>query len=436
MDYAIKVEELSKCYRVGVRDNLSDTFTGEIFNFIKSPYRNYLKLRKLTDFSDNGSDSEDILWALRDISFDVKKGEILGIIGKNGAGKSTLLKILSRITEPTGGRAVIKGNVSSLLEVGTGFHPELTGRENIYLNGTILGMSKSEIDRKLDEIVSFSEIEKFIDTPIKRYSSGMAVRLAFSVAAHLEPEILIVDEVLAVGDMEFQKKCLGKIEDVVEKQKRTVLFVSHNISSVLRICKRAILLDKGLMVADDEVNKVANMYLRHKGSSTAERVWEDSVTAPGDETVKLRAVRIISDGEVKNTIDIRKDINIEIEYLNYKENSTVLTHFSLTNDQGLLLFISADYYDERWGGKPRPRGVFKATSTIPGNILSEGRLYISVEIWSLNPSATRHVHEVELLGIDVIDKNEPGSVSYKWGRNLPGIIRPALIWKTQLLETY
>ena len=244
-DIAIKVENISKLYRIGMKDEMNDSFGGAIFSFFKSPVKNYLKYRSLYRFddiksSDNSNQDNhpsDIIWALRDISFEVKKGEVVGIIGRNGAGKSTLLKVLTKITAPTSGRAEIHGRVSSLLEVGTGFHQELTGRENVFLNGTILGMKKKEVDEKFDEIVAFSDVEKFIDTPVKRYSSGMKVRLAFSVAAHLEPEILLVDEVLAVGDMRFQKKCLNKMEDV-GKEGRTVLFVSHNMPAVTRLCNK------------------------------------------------------------------------------------------------------------------------------------------------------------------------------------------------------
>ncbi len=257
-DIAIKVENLSKRYRIGLQEEMHDTLVGAMVDWLKRPAHNFRRLRRLTQFDDNvpvagdqpsvlapsSSEAPDIIWALKDVSFEVKRGEVVGIIGRNGAGKSTLLKILSRITHPTSGRIEIDGRVSSLLEVGTGFHPELTGRENIYLNGTILGMTRAEIDRKFDEIVDFSGVEKFIDTPVKFYSSGMGVRLAFSVAAHLEPEILLVDEVLAVGDAEFQKKCLGKMDEVAGEG-RTVLFVSHNMATIRQLCETAILFDEG-----------------------------------------------------------------------------------------------------------------------------------------------------------------------------------------------
>ena len=257
----IKINNLSKCYRIGTKEKGYKTFREAIIDGISAPFRNLKQLQRLTKFDNKGDDtrSNDIIWALRDISFNVDEGEVVGIIGKNGAGKSTLLKILSRITEPTGGIIEINGRVSSLLEVGTGFHPELTGRENIFLNGAILGMRKKEIEQKFDEIVNFAEIEKFLDTPVKRYSSGMYVRLAFAVAAHLEPEILLIDEVLAVGDIAFQKKCLGKMEDVA-KGGRTVFFVSHNMGTIRSLCNNAIWLDNGVIIKSGTTGEVVKNY--------------------------------------------------------------------------------------------------------------------------------------------------------------------------------
>ena len=259
-DIAIKVENLHKLYRLGLKDDKeNDTLVQTALSWIKAPQKNLANLRKLTSFDLNTEDP-DILHALNDVSFEVKHGEVLGVIGRNGAGKSTLLKVLSRITEPTSGRVTINGRVASLLEVGTGFHPELTGRENIYMNGTILGMSRKEIDRKFDEIVDFSGVERFLDTPVKRYSSGMKVRLAFSVAAHLEPEILIVDEVLAVGDADFQKKCLGKMQDVSSSGK-TVLFVSHQLGSVVDLCGKCLLMKNGQVQAMGLPQEIVSQYL-------------------------------------------------------------------------------------------------------------------------------------------------------------------------------
>lgn len=268
-EVAIRVENLGKAYRIGVKEQRHETLAGALASFVRSPFENYRNLRKLSRFddadplqvTDADTHPSDIIWALREVSFEVKHGEVLGIIGRNGAGKSTLLKILARITEPTGGRATIYGRVGSLLEVGTGFHPDLTGRENIYLNGTILGMRKNEVDQKFDEIVAFSEVEKFIDTPVKRYSSGMRMRLAFSVAAHLEPEILIVDEVLAVGDLNFQRKCLGKMGEVADRG-RTVLFVSHNMAAVVELCQRSLVLESGKVSFDGTSAQSVNYYVQ------------------------------------------------------------------------------------------------------------------------------------------------------------------------------
>ncbi|MGD8457885.1 MAG: ABC transporter ATP-binding protein [Anaerolineales bacterium] len=258
-DIAIKVNGLSKRYRIGLKEEIHDTLVGAALAFLKSPAKNLKRLRKLSHFED-GRDEEDIIWALREVSFEVQKGEVVGVIGRNGAGKSTLLKVLAGITYPTAGRAEIDGRVASLLEVGTGFHQELTGRENVYLNGTILGMTRKEIDRKFDEIVDFSGVEKFIDTPVKRYSSGMRVRLAFSVAAHLEAEILLIDEVLAVGDTAFQQKCLGKMGEV-SKEGRTVLLVSHNMGSILSLCNQAMLINSGVIAEMGDTQGTVNQYL-------------------------------------------------------------------------------------------------------------------------------------------------------------------------------
>jgi len=272
---AIRVENLNKVYRIGLKEGMHDSLGKSFFEFIKSPAKNYKKYRSLYKFDDiNFADPDsaclrdDIIWAVRDVSFELKKGEVLGLIGGNGAGKSTLLKILARITDPTSGQVDITGRISSLLEVGTGFHQELTGRENVYLNGTILGMRKVEVDRKFDEIVDFSGIEKFIDTPVKRYSSGMKVRLAFAVASVLEPEILLVDEVLAVGDASFQSKCLGKMSEV-SRQGRTIIFVSHNMAAIQHLCKRAILLENGKVKLDSVPDHAISQYFESVSSSAA-----------------------------------------------------------------------------------------------------------------------------------------------------------------------
>lgn len=294
-DNAIRVEDLSKKYHIGSRHKRYTRLGDQVADAVISPFRRAGNL--LRGKSNSASDLDEVFWALKDISFEIKHGEIMGIIGHNGAGKSTLLKVLSRITEPTAGYADVYGRVGSLLEVGTGFHPELTGRENVYLNGSILGMHKAEINRKFDEIVDFAEIEKFIDTPVKHYSSGMYVRLAFSVAAHLEPEILLIDEVLAVGDVAFQKKSLGKMENV-SQQGRTVVFVSHNMNALQRLCPRSILLDHGRLMAHDETSKVIEQYLS-VASSKSERPnsWIDLTEQKRDGTGAVRFTSISYTGD-------------------------------------------------------------------------------------------------------------------------------------------
>src|SRR5579864_2419589 len=286
-DIAIRCEGLAKQYRIGERERYS-TLRDAIANVFTSPRR---LLRSAARLSSGGRQDLNF-WALKGVSFEIKSGEVLGIIGRNGAGKSTLLKILSRITEPTRGHADIWGRVGSLLEVGTGFHPELSGRDNIFLNGAILGMRRTEIARKFDEIVAFAELEKFIDTPVKRYSSGMYMRLAFAVAAHLELEILLVDEVLAVGDASFQKKCLGKMGQV-SRDGRTILFVSHNMAAVKALCRKAILIKDGVVAASGTVAEVADNYLSNIASAASAKEWRDSATAPGNEGVRLSYIRII-----------------------------------------------------------------------------------------------------------------------------------------------
>ena len=308
---AIKVENLSKRYRIGLKEEMHDNLVGAIVDLVKRPVKNLQRLRKLSVFGKDSHESEDIIWALKDVSFEVKRGEVIGIIGRNGAGKSTLLKILARITEPTKGRAITKGRVGSLLEVGTGFHPELTGRENIYLNGTILGMKKAEVDRKFDEIVDFSGVEKFIDTPVKRYSSGMKVRLAFAVAGHLEPEILIVDEVLAVGDAAFQKKCLGKMEKVA-KEGRTVLFVSHNMGAVRGLCTRGIWIDRGQIAMGGDVEATISHYMNtilEKGLETGVHHFLS------DDQLQIRKV-VLKDGAGIPTTEFPpgSDLTVGIHY--------------------------------------------------------------------------------------------------------------------------
>lgn len=370
-------------------------------------------------------------WALKDVSFQVNQGEVVGIIGRNGAGKSTLLKILSRITEPTEGEADIHGRVGSLLEVGTGFHPELSGRENIFLNGAILGMRRAEIARQFSAIVAFAEVERFVDTPVKHYSSGMYTRLAFAVAAHLEPKILIVDEVLAVGDATFQKKCLGKMSDVA-RHGRTVLFVSHNMAAITRLCGRAILLDQGRVLHDGPAHDVAAKYSRSSLGSTAVREWPQAHTAPGNDIVRLRAARIRTDaGDVVESVDIRKRVAIEMEFDVLKPGHVLVPNHVLTNDQGIEICYVHDC-DPTWRRRPRAVGRYISRAWIPGNFLSEGTLIIGVAISTHDPVVV-HYYEPEALSFQTIDSVEGDSARGDYAGIMPGIIRPMLEWTTDFM---
>ena len=432
-DIAIRIDNISKRYRIGTAEQSQDSLGAMIVNFLKSPVKNYRKYRSLYDFGDSDSqleqDGDDILWALKDVSFDVRKGEVIGIIGRNGAGKSTLLKILSRITPPTSGCVEIRGRVSSLLEVGTGFHNELTGRENVYLNGTILGMRKAEIDRKFDEIVEFSGVEKFLDTPVKRYSSGMKVRLAFAVAAHLEPEILIIDEVLAVGDATFQRKCMNKMQDVGQAG-RTVLFVSHSMPAVARMCDRVVLLNSGRVEMDGPTHDVVSAYLKGREGSSAQQEWKDPDQAPGGEVARLRAVRIRSEkGDLTDAIDIRSPVNIEIEFEVLRDDYVLLPMFSLWNDAGVKIFMAVDL-DPEWRKRPRPRGRYTSIVTVPGNFLSEGLMLVNVALHTLEPVQILQYHVREAAAFQTIDNMEGETARGDWTGNMNSAVRPKLEWKT------
>jgi lipopolysaccharide transport system ATP-binding protein len=439
-DTAIDVKNLSKVYRIGLKEDIQDNLARTFVEFLKAPYKNYLKYRSLYKFDDITSRPKDnvdeklagIIWALRDVSFKVGKGEVIGIIGRNGAGKSTLLKILSRITEPTEGQARIRGRVSSLLEVGTGFHPELTGKENIYLNGTILGMRKFEIDHKFDEIVEFSGIEKFINTPVKRYSSGMRVRLAFAVSAHLEPEILLIDEVLAVGDAQFQKKCLNKMQDVGQ-QGRTVLFVSHNMPAITRLCPRAIILDQGRLIADGPSSEVVHKYLDSGTGTTASREWPDIDSAPGDRIVRLRAVRARSEnGRVSEAFDIRHPIGLEMEFDVLESGHILLPYYKVFNEEGVTVFAAIDL-DPNWKERPRPAGKYITTAWIPGNILTEGALYVTAAMRAPEPRI-KHFVVHDGSAFRIIDSTDGDSARGNFGGYMRGVIRPLLKWETLYSE--
>ncbi|MGE0372707.1 MAG: polysaccharide ABC transporter ATP-binding protein [Gammaproteobacteria bacterium] len=433
----IRVEDVSKIFRIGLQDDEKDNLASAAFDFIRSPIKNYKKYRSLYNFddvlndggADGGASNDSVLWALNGVSFEVGQGELLGIIGRNGAGKSTLLKILSRITPPTRGKVTIHGRISSLLEVGTGFHPELTGRDNVYLNGTVLGMRKSEIDKKFDQIVEFSGVERFLDTPVKRYSSGMRVRLAFSVAAHLEPEILIIDEVLAVGDAAFQQKCLGKMEEV-GKAGRTVLFVSHSMPAVTRMCSRVILLNQGKVEFDGTPHEVVGRYLRGGTESLAHRQWTDAGKAPQGDVIRLRSVKLrTEDGTITEAFDIRSPIGVEIEYEVLQPEYTLMMSFSLVDDQGYTACVALDQ-DRTWRGRARPVGTYTTTGWIPGNFLGEGMISLNLYIHTVSPRRSMQIGMRDLVGFQAVDTMEGDSVRGDFPGDLRGAIRPAFKWTT------
>ncbi len=368
----ITVEGLGKRYRIGLKRKEQDTLTGAAIDFLKTPLTNLRRLRELSHFDED--QAEDIIWALRDVSFAVQEGEVMGIIGKNGAGKSTLLKILARITTPTEGRALIKGRISSLLEVGTGFHSELTGRDNVYLNGTILGMTRREIDRMFDEIVDFSGVEKFIDTPVKRYSSGMTVRLAFSVAAHLEPEILLIDEVLAVGDAEFQKKCLGKMKNVAS-QGRTVLFVSHNMAAINRLCEWCLWLEGGRVRDKLPAQDAVNQYLASSAPVESDAVFEEQADKDG----QYVAVRVLNAaGEKCSEFGIEHPIVVEFDFLVRRTIPGLYLNWYLETAEGVIALFS-DIRDQKdLRELSLPEGLHTFRSVIPPWLLAGHTYYLSL----------------------------------------------------------
>lgn len=426
-DLALRVEQLGKRYRIGELQRykaLRDTLTDALY----APFKIARSLSQGRANRDVPKLQDNLIWAVKDVSFEIQHGEVVGIIGRNGAGKSTLLKLLSRISEPTCGSATVRGRVGCLLEVGTGFHPELTGRENTYLNGAILGMRKAEIDRSFDEIVDFAEVERFIDTPVKHYSSGMYLRLAFAVAAHLEPEILIVDEVLAVGDARFQKKCLSKMQEV-GKQGRTVLFVSHNMPAITRLCDRTILLDGGELLADGRTPSVVSSYLNSGYGTTAERVWSDEPTAPGGEVARIRAVRLRNeDGDVTDSFDIQKPIGIELEFDTLQAGHYLLPHHHIYNEEGVHVFTSHDL-DPEWMDRRRPAGSWKSMAWIPGNLMSEGTFFVSSEAVTLQPMRPQF-YERDVVAFQVIDRMDGDAARGSWKGRMGGVVRPYLAWES------
>jgi lipopolysaccharide transport system ATP-binding protein len=419
----INVQHVGKRYRLGgksgpyktIRESLMGSLSGvsRLFTGAGAPAADSGGNR-----AGNGAGNGNSFWALKDVSFTVERGDVVGIVGRNGAGKSTLLKVLSRITEPTEGQIEIIGRVGSLLEVGTGFHPELTGRENVYLNGAILGMKRGEIDRKFDEIVAFSEVEKFLDTPVKFYSSGMYMRLAFSVAAHLEPEILIVDEVLAVGDAQFQRKCLGKMSDVA-REGRTILFVSHNMTAVGNLCSRAVWLSAGSVKMQGPTADVIGKYLASAESGTTDRTWPGDATAPGDHRVRLRRVAVRpADESASRVISLDTPVEVIIEYENFVEGQRLnVTTLFYTPDE-TCAFAAASR------GTPMPKGIIRNRCVIPGHLLNNHTYAVKAMVVRDENEPLADVDRAVIF--EVVEPNRDSDYHGKW----PGSLRPQLTWES------
>jgi lipopolysaccharide transport system ATP-binding protein len=421
MALAIEAQELSKRYRIGQMQAAYGTLRD-------SMARTAARLA-----GREASQAQQEIWALRDVSFSVREGEVLGVIGRNGAGKSTLLKLLTRITTPTSGHAVIRGRVGSLLEVGTGFNPELTGRENVFLNGAILGMKRREIQRKFYDIVEFSGIEGFIDTPVKRYSSGMYVRLAFSVAAHLEPEILLVDEVLAVGDAEFQQRCLGRMEDF-SGTGRTVLFVSHNMQTINQLCDRVIWLDGGTIADDGDPSEVVTHYLHSSYTSSSRISWPDDDSAPGDDLARLLSVRAVDEsGDTIETIDVRDAVGIEIRFRVLRSGPPVFSKIRVHDRRGDIAFNALDIAPH--SQDPSTPGVYSATAWIPPNLLNEGTTSVDVAVCTLHaPKLFQRAARYEAVSFTVFDPGDGDSARGLFTGQIGGVIRPLLEWSVERVD--
>ena len=414
MPTVIKVEGVAKQYRLGEHQAAYGTLRESLAH----------AGRRLTGREHKAA--TEYVWALRDVTFDVQQGEVLGIVGRNGAGKSTLLKVLTRITTPTAGRVEIRGRVGSLLEVGTGFHPELTGRENVYLNGAILGMKRREIERRFDAIVEFSGVERFMDTPVKRYSSGMYVRLAFAVAAHLEPEVLLVDEVLSVGDAEFQRRCLGRMEELGSSG-RTVIFVSHALSSVAQLCDRAIQIDSGRVVGDGSPAEVIANYLHQTHSSGSERSWVLE-SAPGDDLARILGVRLVPhDRMPPGVVDVRHRIGIEVAFRVLREGKPVFPKIKVLDEEGAIAFNAMDTH-ERWL-RPAAPGEYVSTAWVPGNLLNEGSVIVEAAVCSVDfPKLEHHAAVYEAISFEVLDPGEGDSARGIFAGQWRGVVRPMLEW--------
>jgi len=430
MTTAISVNNLSKQYKIGAAQQKFqyNMFRDVIVDTLMTPVR---VIQALRGKSMRGATSTSMIWALDDVSFDLEEGKVLGIVGRNGAGKSTLLKILSRVTEPTKGTVSVRGRVGSLLEVGTGFHPELSGRENIYMNGAILGMKRAEIDKNFDEIVAFSEVGQFIDTPVKRYSSGMYLRLAFAVAAHLEPEILVVDEVLAVGDAEFQRKCLGKMNDVAQEG-RTVLFVSHNMSAILRLTQEAIVLDKGKLLKRAPTPEAVDFYLSSGQAESGQRIWGVDDIPATSEPFKPVAVRIKDgSGNVVDTVRSIEPVTIEMEYQINAPITGLRIGIYISTMRGEYIFTAFDTDDakqyEQFGA--RQAGRYVSRCTVPADFFNEGRYSLGVNASSFG--VKRYFMDENALSFNVDISGAPGT---QWPEVRQGPVRPRFDWKIEKID--
>ena len=416
----ISIENVSKSYQLGTIG--TGTFRGDLSRWW-ARQRGKPDPFQIIGETDSGNRQGETLWALKDINLQVQQGDVLGIIGRNGAGKSTLLKILSDVAAPTSGEVKIRGRIASLLEVGTGFHPELTGRENVYMNGAILGMSRQEVRRKFDEIVDFAGIEQFIDTPVKRYSSGMYVRLGFAVAAHLEPEILIVDEVLAVGDAEFQKKCLGKMGNVADEG-RTVLFVSHNLQSISILCPTTILLQAGKIAKIDKTSQVIAQYLFSDNKESAEAVWAFD-KAPGTSFVKLHAVRVLNEkNELTSDVNLDEPIVLKAEFWILRKTAMTVS-FHLYNQEGICLFATGNFSDLKWNSNEHEPGLYECSCIIPSRLLNKGKH--TLRIYLVRDDNASMI-EVKLSEVVSFDAHDNGAGRGGFMRNWVGVVRPILPW--------
>ncbi|WP_375416572.1 polysaccharide ABC transporter ATP-binding protein [uncultured Hymenobacter sp.] len=431
-DVAIRVENLGKQYRLG--EIGTGTLSHDLNRWwarMRGKEDPFATVGEVNDRTVKGS--SDYVWSLRDVSFEVKQGEVLGIIGRNGAGKSTLLKLLSKVTSPTTGRIKVQGRIASLLEVGTGFHPELTGRENVFLNGAILGMTKAEIRSKFDEIVDFSGVERYIDTPVKRYSSGMYVRLAFAVAAFLEPEILIVDEVLAVGDAEFQKKCLGRMQDVSHNDGRTVLFVSHNMAAVSNLCNTSLFLRNGTLQSQGPTEQIIEEYIAFGKQNSGQVMEADIEYAHRSSKGYFNAISIVSNGEVTSSVSIRSEVAVDVDYTITEDAAVVYPSVHLLDNMGTCIFASfngesANLGVDEFFGQPLRKGRYRSRMVIPGSFLNEKTYTVSAFLVPLDTNDMAIA--TETLSFSVTDT---GEMRKEYGGDWTGLIRPRMMWRTQLI---